>query len=113
MAGTASDDPAPGAQTLARFEPAGETFIVEAGQPLLHAAELAGVELPSSCRNGTCRTCMCRLESGQVRYRIRWPGLLPEEKIEGWILPCIAYPLGDVVLRRWRDRGQAQSLPAV
>jgi ferredoxin len=84
----------------ARFEPGGALFTVAAGQPLLLAAEQAGVALPSSCRNGTCRTCICRLASGQVRYLIPWPGLLPEEKAEGWILPCIAYPLSDVVLQR-------------
>jgi ferredoxin len=84
----------------ARFDPGGASFRVAGGQPLLVAAEQAGVPLPSSCRNGTCRTCICRLRDGQVRYLIEWPGLLPEEKTEGWILPCIAYPLSDVVLER-------------
>jgi ferredoxin len=94
----------------ARFEPGGACFTVAPGQPLLHAAEEAGVPLPSSCRNGTCRTCVCRLESGSISYRIEWPGLLPEEKAEGLILPCIAYPQSDLVLRRvsppddWRDQ---------
>lgn len=82
----------------ARFEPGGERFAVESGQPLLHAAEQAGIAMPNSCRNGTCRTCMCLLLDGSVAYRIEWPGLLAEEKAEGWILPCIAYPQGDVVL---------------
>ena len=84
----------------ARFEPGGASFRVAAGQPLLLAAEQAGVPLPSSCRNGTCRTCICRLLEGEIRYPIPWPGLLPEEKADGWILPCIAYPLSDVVLSR-------------
>jgi len=84
----------------ARFDPGGASFRVADGQPLLVAAEQAGVPLPSSCRNGTCRTCICRLRDGQVRYLIQWPGLLPEEKAEGWILPCVAYPLSDVVLER-------------
>jgi hypothetical protein len=39
------------------------------------------------------------LEVGSVSYRIAWPGLSEEEKKEGWILPCIAYPQSDVVLR--------------
>lgn len=47
---------------------------------------------------------MCRLVEGEVQYRIQWPGLLPEEKAEGWILPCIAFPLTDVVLTRQRPR---------
>ncbi|WP_284617341.1 2Fe-2S iron-sulfur cluster-binding protein [Aquabacterium humicola] len=71
---------------------------VGADQTLLQAALAAGVVLPSSCRNGSCRTCMCRLVDGRIGYRIAWPGLLAEEKAEGWILPCVAYPAGDVVI---------------
>lgn len=36
---------------------------------------------------------------GRVRYEIEWPGLMPDEHAEGWILPCVAYPEGDVVLQ--------------
>jgi ferredoxin len=84
----------------ARFEPGGATFGVAEGQALLLAAEQAGIPLPSSCRNGTCRTCICRLVQGEIHYLIPWPGLLAEEKAEGWILPCVAHPLSDVVLSR-------------
>ena len=41
---------------------------------------------------------MCRLVSGRVSYRIEWPGLSAEEKAEGFILPCVALPAGDLVL---------------
>lgn len=91
-----TDAPAP--RFAARFEPGGLGFPAAADQPLLLAAEQAGLQVPNSCRNGTCRTCMCRVLSGEVRYRIQWPGLLPEEKAQGWILPCIAYPRSDLVL---------------
>lgn len=90
--------PSPPGGFTARFVPDGPAFTVAAGQSLLQAAAQAGVELPSSCRNGTCRTCICRLLTGQVAYLIEWPGLLPEEKVEGWILPCVARPQSDVVL---------------
>ncbi len=42
---------------------------------------------------------MCRLTAGQVVYRIDWPGLSMEEKTDGYILPCVAYPETDVVLQ--------------
>ena len=84
--------------TTARIEPGGFRFETEAGRTLLQSAESAGIELPSSCRNGTCRSCICRLLDGEVRYRIEWPGLSREEKAEGWILPCVAEPVGDVRL---------------
>jgi ferredoxin len=82
----------------ARMAPHGLVFSAPAGLPLLKAAELAGLNLASSCRNGTCRTCICRLSSGRVAYRIEWPGLSAEEKQAGYILPCVAYPLSDVVI---------------
>lgn len=82
----------------ARLGVGGTAFSAPAGLPLLQAAEQAGQLLPSSCRNGTCRTCLCQLVSGQVVYRIEWPGLSAEEKQEGCILPCVAYPASDVVL---------------
>ena len=86
------------------FEDGVDAFAARPDEALLYAAARAGIELPSSCRNGTCRTCMCQLVSGEVSYRIRWPGLLPEEKAEGWILPCIAHAQSDLVLRRDRLR---------
>ena len=82
----------------ARVEPGGFDFDTEPGRTLLQSAEAAGIELPSSCRNGTCRTCICKLLDGQVRYRIEWPGVSADEKAEGWILPCVAEPIGDVTL---------------
>lgn len=82
----------------ARLLPEGQSFDAAAGTPLLQSALQAGIFLESSCRNGTCRSCICRLASGKVSYRIAWPGLSAEEKAEGWILPCVAYPASDVVL---------------
>ena len=42
---------------------------------------------------------MGQLLSGQVHYEMAWPGLLAEEKSAGWVLPCVARPLSDVVLQ--------------
>ena len=69
-------------------------------QPLLMSLEAGGLDWPSSCRNGTCRTCIGKLESGQIRYETDWPGLSAEEKAAGYLLPCVAYPCSDVTLRR-------------
>src|SRR4051812_33788249 len=82
----------------ARIEPEGIAFDAAARQPLLLSAADAGFDLPNSCRNGTCRTCICRMLDGSVAYRIEWPGLLAEEKAQGFILPCVAHPQSDVVL---------------
>ena len=83
----------------ARLLPDGTVFNASASLPLLQSAELAGLtRLTNSCRNGTCRSCICRLLSGQVSYRIEWPGLSLEEKRAGYILPCVAYPASDLVI---------------
>ncbi len=79
-------------------QPGGWQLPVAPGQTLLQAALAAGIRLPSSCRNGTCRTCLARLEGGDIRYTVDWPGLLAEEKAEGWILPCVAMAASDVVI---------------
>ena len=83
----------------AKVEPGDQQFDAWANQPLLLSAEQGGINWPSSCRNGTCRTCICLARSGSVRYLIAWPGLSVDEKEEGWILPCVAHPTSDVVLQ--------------
>ena len=81
-----------------RLEATGQQFSATTAQTLLQAAQSAGIALASSCRNGTCRTCMTYMSEGQVTYRIEWPGLLKEEKEEGWVLPCVAYAASDITL---------------
>ncbi len=85
----------------------GRQFQAAAGRPLLVSARAAGVVLPSSCRNGTCRECLCRLVEGRVGYAIEWPGLSAEEKRDGFILPCVARPESDLVI----DAPRAAWLP--
>jgi ferredoxin len=79
--------------------PAGLTFTQsDSKRSLLQSALMVAIRLPNSCRNGTCRTCMCKMVSGSVEYQIEWPGLTREEKNEGWILPCVAVATSDLVL---------------
>ena len=83
----------------AQVEPDGQQCVPWPEQPLLLSLEQGGIDWPSSCRNGTCRTCLGQLVEGSVRYAIEWPGLTAEEKAEGCVLPCVAYPTSDVVLQ--------------
>jgi ferredoxin len=83
----------------AMLQPEESCFDAPPDLPLLVAAEHAGLLMASSCRNGTCRTCICRLASGSIRYSIAWPGLSADEKRDGYILPCVAYPTSDVILQ--------------
>jgi ferredoxin len=81
-----------------RLAQQGWEFEADATAPLLLAAQHAGIRLPSSCRNGTCRTCICQMASGSVRYLVEWPGVSADEKREGWILPCVAVAESDLEL---------------
>lgn len=82
------------AETDDRFwvviEPQDWRFECRSGVSLVESARDAGIVLPTSCRNGTCRACLCRLISGRVRQLIDWPGLSADEKRDGCILPCVA-----------------------
>jgi ferredoxin len=73
-------------------------LVAAADQTVLLSALAGGHALTSSCRNGVCRSCMCRLRSGRVTYRMAWPGLSAEEKAEGLFLPCVAYPASDLLI---------------
>ena len=78
--------------------PSQRSFTSSGQTTILEAAALAGLRLSSSCRNGTCRSCLCRLVEGAVQYRIDWPGLSADEKATGWILPCVAMPTSDLII---------------
>lgn len=78
--------------------PGAHAFPAPSDQTVLRSALDAGIDLPASCRNGTCRVCLRRLHSGQVHYRIEWPGLSSEERVAGYILPCVAHPRSDLIL---------------
>lgn len=91
-------DPADVVMFSVQLNPEGVHFSAWPSLPILQSALLAGMAMDSSCRNGTCRTCIRRLASGQVAYRIEWPGLSAEEKQAGYILPCVAHPLSDLVV---------------
>jgi ferredoxin len=88
----------PDATYTVLIQPLGRSFEAPASLTLLEAASFAGLRLPRMCRNGTCRTCLCRMLDGQVRYQIEWPGISAEEKLDGYILPCVAIAQSDLVI---------------
>lgn len=84
----------------AHTEPDAQQFDAWTTHPLLISMEQGGIEWPSSCRGGNCRTCIGKLTQGSVRYDMEWPGLSAEEKAEGYVLPCVAYPCSDLTIER-------------
>jgi ferredoxin-NADP reductase len=61
---------------------------------ILELAETAGLSPDSACRAGVCQICMQRLVQGEVAYSTE-PAQAPEP---GFILPCCARPVTDVVV---------------
>ena len=92
------NDPQPVTAHRLHLSTTGHTLVAPADASLLQSLLRAGQAWPASCRNGTCRSCIGQLAAGTVRYSVEWPGLLPEEKASGCVLPCVAYPTSDVVL---------------
>lgn len=80
-------------------QPEQQQFDAWVHQPLLASIEQGGIKWPSSCRAGHCYTCMGTLESGEVRYPNGPGGLTDEDLAQGVVLPCIAQPCSNLVLR--------------
>ncbi len=81
------------------LQPGGETFDTEAGESVLDAALRSGLNMPHSCRGGSCMSCRARLRSGRVRYPAGLPPALTQpEADEGYALLCMARPETDLVI---------------
>lgn len=69
------------------LELSGLTFTVTADQTLAEAIEAAGVDLPTSCREGTCGTCETTVLAGEPDHRDSY--LTPEEQESNEVMmPC-------------------------
>lgn len=75
------------------------TIEVSEAQTVLSGARKAGVRIPSSCANGLCGTCKCKLVSGAVDMKHNG-GIRQREVDAGFFLPCCSKPLGDLVIDR-------------
>ena len=55
-----------------------------------------GLAAPSSCRQGRCGACTCRLEKGEVTM-VENNVLDDEDLADGYILACQSLPVTDTV----------------
>jgi ferredoxin-NADP reductase len=74
----------------------GDALDVAPGETLLTALERHGYHPDFSCRVGACGACRLRVTEGEVDPV--GEGLSVTERADGYVLSCIARPIGDIVL---------------
>ena len=67
-------------------------------ESILEIAQENGVEIRGGCLQGVCGMCKKRKREGEIRYDAEPSALSSDEQQEGYILPCIAFPVGKVVV---------------
>jgi len=82
------------------IEPLGLSISVSDEQTILDAALARGINLPHSCKGGSCTSCRARLLSGRVRYPLGRPmGLSEADQAGGTVLLCCARADTDLAVR--------------
>ncbi len=77
------------------------TIQVRSNEMIMDAAEREGLNLPVSCRAGACITCTGKLVEGVIEHLYCF--LKRSEEEAGFVLPCMAYPLSDCIIRTHQE----------
>ncbi|SEH51532.1 MULTISPECIES: 2Fe-2S iron-sulfur cluster-binding protein [Halopenitus] len=83
-----------------------QTIEVAENEPILEAAEAAGIDMPYQCRMGVCGVCSAKLAGDSDPSDVdQTEGMFlsDSEKEEGYVLTCIAKPRTDLKIET--DRG--------
>ncbi len=92
---SASETTSPG-KTAIFFAESGKTVACDGQASILEVSQQAGINIRSGCLQGVCGACKKRKRKGQIRYEAQPDGLEQNEQEQGYILPCIAYPVDKV-----------------
>lgn len=89
---------APEFQVTVRIAGHEQTVTAPADTSILRSLEAAGIAAPAHCRSGECGWCHSRLVSGEVYTPKSVDGRREADYIYGYIHPCCAFPLSDLVI---------------
>ncbi len=79
------------------FSQSAQTVTYDEEDSILEIAERANIAIPNACRMGVCGACKQALSAGQVHYMTEPAALNPADG-DRFVLPCIARPIGRVVI---------------
>lgn len=78
------------------LQPSEKTFVANANESILNAGIRNGLNLPHSCRGGSCQSCKSKITLGEVTYPNGRPWSLSDEDIEAKeCLICLAHATSD------------------
>jgi glycine betaine catabolism B len=83
-------------RALVIFSKSGTEIKSDRDESILQLGKRENVRLKSGCGMGSCGVCKIKKVTGEVQYKSPPDRLSATEQAAGFILPCIAYPIGRV-----------------